>query len=110
MAQTHIDKPDIVLVDHRDKADEDEEAKPSAVYIIDNVRVLGLSDEDADFYNNYSAEKRKRVIRKVSFTCVQSTSSPANDCSSGRFAACTYAFCPVPHFAPRQGQHRQRQD
>ncbi|GJN69243.1 MFS transporter [Purpureocillium lilacinum] len=70
MAQTHIDKPDIVLVDHRDKADEDEEAKPSAVHIIDNVRVLGLSDEDADFYNNYSAEKRKRVIRKVDLRLV----------------------------------------
>lgn len=33
---------------------------------IDGFRVLGLSPEDADFYRNYSEEKRKKVMRKVS--------------------------------------------
>lgn len=33
---------------------------------IDGFRVLGLSPDDADFYKNYSEEKRKKVMRKVS--------------------------------------------
>lgn len=33
---------------------------------IDGFRVLGISSEDADFYKNYSEEKRKKVLRKVS--------------------------------------------
>lgn len=33
---------------------------------IDGFRVLGISPEDADFYKNYSEEKRKKVLRKVS--------------------------------------------
>lgn len=33
---------------------------------IDGFRVLGLSPDDADFYRNYSEEKRKKVMRKVS--------------------------------------------
>lgn len=33
---------------------------------IDGFRVLGLSPDDADFYNNFTPEKRKKVLRKVS--------------------------------------------
>lgn len=33
---------------------------------IDGFRVLGLSPEDADFYRNFSEERRKKVLRKVS--------------------------------------------
>lgn len=33
---------------------------------IDNVQVLGLDPDDADFYINYPEEKRKKVIHKVS--------------------------------------------
>lgn len=32
---------------------------------IDNIQVLGLASEDADFYRNFSPERRKRMIRKV---------------------------------------------
>lgn len=33
---------------------------------IDGFRVLGLSPDDADFYRNFSEERRKKVLRKVS--------------------------------------------
>ncbi|KAH7123322.1 major facilitator superfamily domain-containing protein [Dactylonectria estremocensis] len=39
--------------------------KSTHVHTIDNIRVLGLSDEDADFYANFSPAQRKQVIRKV---------------------------------------------
>jgi hypothetical protein len=58
------DKPDIVMVDDRDMARDDHEKAP-VVHTIDNMRVLGLSEEDAEFYNSYTPEMRKRVIRKV---------------------------------------------
>jgi hypothetical protein len=32
---------------------------------IDNVQVLGLDPADADFYINFSDERRKKVIHKV---------------------------------------------
>lgn len=32
---------------------------------IDGFRVLGLSQDDAEFYKNYSEDKRKQVLRKV---------------------------------------------
>ncbi|KAI5927851.1 putative MFS transporter [Camillea tinctor] len=35
------------------------------IVVIDNIRVLGLTQEDADFYNGFSEERRKRVIHKV---------------------------------------------
>ena len=33
---------------------------------IDGFRVLGLSPDDADFYKNFSEDRRKKVLRKVS--------------------------------------------
>ncbi|KAJ5259623.1 hypothetical protein N7478_012604 [Penicillium angulare] len=32
---------------------------------IDDIHVLGLSSEDADFYRNYTPQKRKQIIRKI---------------------------------------------
>lgn len=58
------EKPDIVFVDDHEKT-EDAEKGPN-VRTIDNVRVLGLSDDDADFYNNMSEADRKKITRKVS--------------------------------------------
>lgn len=57
------EKPDIVFVDDHAKA-EDPEKGPN-VRTIDNVRVLGLSDDDADFYNGVSEADRKKITRKV---------------------------------------------
>jgi hypothetical protein len=58
------EKPDIVFVDDHAKI-EDTEKGPN-VRTIDNVRVLGLSDEDADFYNSVSEADRKKITHKVS--------------------------------------------
>lgn len=33
---------------------------------IDGFQVLGLSSNDADFYDTFSTERRKRILRKVS--------------------------------------------
>lgn len=35
------------------------------VTIIDDFQVLGLAAEDANFYREFSAERRKKVLRKV---------------------------------------------
>lgn len=34
---------------------------------IDGIQVFGLDPNDAEFYANFSEEKRKKVIRKVCF-------------------------------------------
>ncbi len=63
MAAAIIEKPEVMLVDDR----EEDVEKTSRVHFIDNIRVLGLNEEDAEFYNSYSTEERRRVIRKVCF-------------------------------------------
>lgn len=40
------------------------EVSPKIVEI-DTFRVVGISDEDAEFYKEYPEEKRKRIFRKV---------------------------------------------
>lgn len=35
------------------------------IRIIDSIRVVGLSDGDADFYNSHTAAQRKRITHKV---------------------------------------------
>lgn len=60
------DKPDVIMVDELDRAqtvDDDEKARQ--IHLIDEIRVLGLSAEDASFYNSVTPEQRKRITRKV---------------------------------------------
>ncbi|KAH3918699.1 hypothetical protein HBH56_023100 [Parastagonospora nodorum] len=53
-------------IEHIDEKEESVYAsKPHQVVQIDNIQVLGLDPDDADFYINFSDEKRKRVIHKV---------------------------------------------
>lgn len=40
------------------------------VSTIDDIQVLGLRREDADFYNNFTSEQRKKVLRKVDLRLV----------------------------------------
>lgn len=35
------------------------------IVTIDNIRVLGLSVEVAEFYTNFSADRKKKLLRKV---------------------------------------------
>jgi hypothetical protein len=37
----------------------------SNIITIDDNQVLGLTHDDAEFYNNFSVERRKNVLRKV---------------------------------------------
>lgn len=59
------DKPEISFVDDREDDARSDSEKAPAVRIIDDVRVLGLSEDDAEFYANFTPEQRKKTIRKV---------------------------------------------
>lgn len=61
-----MEKPDVVMVDDLSvkNPSSDNEKAPQA-RTIDNIRVLGLTHEDADFYNNFTPKQRKTVINKV---------------------------------------------
>lgn len=37
----------------------------SNIVTIDNIRVLGLSADDAEFYTNFPVERKKKLLRKV---------------------------------------------
>lgn len=63
-----IEKNEISYVD--DKSESLHEAKPNQIVQIENFSVLGLHPEDAEFYTNYSEEKRKKVIHKVDIRLV----------------------------------------
>jgi hypothetical protein len=45
--------------------DPDHIEKTQQTVAIDNIQVLGLSSEDADFYTNYPPEARKKLLWKV---------------------------------------------
>lgn len=66
MASQPADKAEIVMVDDRsfENNREDTEKAPN-IHTIDNIRVLGLSDDDANFYSNMSEADRKIITRKV---------------------------------------------
>lgn len=63
-----VEKNEISYVD--EKSESLNESKPHQIVQIENFQVLGLHPEDADFYTNYSEEKRKRVIHKVDIRLV----------------------------------------
>lgn len=43
----------------------DHEESVTNIVTIDNIRVLGLSAEDAEFYTNFPMERRMRLLHKV---------------------------------------------
>ena len=60
------EKPDVMMVEKVINDDiEGNPVKAPQVYHIDGFSVLGLSAEDAEFYQNYSAVDRKRTMHKV---------------------------------------------
>ncbi|KZL77909.1 MFS transporter, partial [Colletotrichum tofieldiae] len=64
------DKPEIAFVDDREADSRSDAEKGPVVRMIDSIRVLGLSDDDADFYANFTPEQRKRTTRKVDIRLV----------------------------------------
>ena len=59
-------KNDIQFVEETNETNDT--VKSNQIIQIENFQVLGLDPEDADFYINFSEEKRKRVIHKVSLS------------------------------------------
>ena len=59
------EKAEIFMVDDTMAGSNALEKAPT-VRVIDDFHVLGLTEEDADFYNNYTPEMRKKTMRKVS--------------------------------------------
>ncbi|GKT51523.1 uncharacterized protein ColSpa_11704 [Colletotrichum spaethianum] len=48
------DKPEIAFVDDREADGRSDAEKGPVVRMIDNIRVLGLSEDDAEFYANFT--------------------------------------------------------
>ncbi|CAG7963008.1 unnamed protein product [Penicillium nalgiovense] len=63
MNRGSIGKNDVEIVDETSHVENI--PKPSLVTQVGDFRVVGLTPDDADFYNNYPEEKRKKVFRKV---------------------------------------------
>lgn len=59
------DKAEIVMIDDKDELPTNDIEKTGQVRIIDSIPVLGLSEDDAAFYNSMTQDQRKRIVRKV---------------------------------------------
>uniref|UniRef100_L2FJI7 Major facilitator superfamily transporter n=1 Tax=Colletotrichum fructicola (strain Nara gc5) TaxID=1213859 RepID=L2FJI7_COLFN len=62
--RSSLEKSEVEAVHHRPSGETHLEKVPEAIEI-GPYRVFGLSTEDADFYNNYPEESRKKVFHKV---------------------------------------------
>ena len=90
-------KPEIFRVEdvsvERDGADIEQS---SQIHLIDSIRVLGLSDDDADFYNSYTTAQRNRVTRKVSFIkAISPTRSLSDYLYRSTFASSRCSLCSI---------------
>ncbi|KAI1855759.1 hypothetical protein JX265_012204 [Neoarthrinium moseri] len=63
------EKPEVVMMDRNVDSRSDAEKAPVA-RTIDNIRVLGLTDDDAEFYSEFGAANKKKLIRKVDIRLV----------------------------------------
>lgn len=59
------DKAEVVMIDDT-MVDNGNLEKAPTVREIDSYQVLGLSQEDADFYNSWTPQMRKKLMHKVS--------------------------------------------
>lgn len=68
MAATNAaaEKPDVVMIENsvRDDLEDNPEKAPQVLHV-DGFNVLGLTPDDADFYQNYSLKDRKKTTHKV---------------------------------------------
>lgn len=49
----------------------DDNVSSETIAEIDGFRVLGLSSDDIDFYSGFSAQRQKRLVRKVNSSPLQ---------------------------------------
>lgn len=59
------EKEDVMMVETVQDDVEGNPEKAPRVFHVDGFNVLGLSAEDAEFYENYSAVERKKTMHKV---------------------------------------------
>lgn len=60
------DKPEIMMVNDREEDGRSDAGKGlSSVRTIDNIRVIGMTADDASFYEGFSDKDRKQMVRKV---------------------------------------------
>jgi hypothetical protein len=64
-ANVLTDKPDVIMVDDARTDAGHQSEKATQIRVVDTFHVLGLSDDDAEFYNNYTPEQRARTKRKI---------------------------------------------
>ena len=103
------EKPDVMMVEKVINDDiEGNPVKAPQVYHIDGFSVLGLSAEDAEFYQNYSAVDRKKTMHKVRSKIHNSGIETSTDhyAQTGRRQAHSNASRTLPHRPPRPQQHR----
>lgn len=103
-------KPDSVYFDEVEKSSGIESAPVARE--IDGIRVLGLSQDDADFYASYTPEQRKRVVRKVSLLqrylrCSKFHRLIVSARSMSDLYLCLQS---IPHLPSRSCQYRKCQD
>lgn len=109
------DKPDISMVDNRSIEEADRPDKQSASRVIANIHVLGLNDDDAEFYETFPPERRKKLVSKVvsgldpvQYFLLQ-YEVLISEISSG-LAPRTNACLPVPDLPTRPSKHRKRKN
>lgn len=66
-----LDKPEVFMIENsvQDDLEGNPEKAPQVLHV-DGFSVLGLSREDAEFYNNYSEKDRKKTTHKVDIRLV----------------------------------------
>lgn len=70
MAGIQVEKPDIVQLEVGMVHGDDGASKQHSVEHIDGFNVLGLNQEDADFYRNFSKKERDIARHKVDIRLV----------------------------------------
>lgn len=75
MSHISNDKKEVQVMDEPSHVEN--APKPSHVKEIGSFRVVGLSDEDAEFYTNFPEKERKKAFRKVGLG-LQASHSIAN--------------------------------
>lgn len=97
------DKAEVTMIDDTNVDDVNLEKAPT-VRVVDNYQVLGLSQEDADFYNSWTPPMRKKLMHKVRWSSCLDHAHLLT--STGRPSLNSHVDCSIPHLAPGSLQHR----
>lgn len=100
------EKPEVIMIDELRKEETICDAEKSRqIHLIDDIRVLGLGNEDAEFYNSVTSEQRKIITRKVQFIRSLISVKTLTSCT-GRHSSCTDACGTISHLSLGPCQYR----